>query len=372
MKTCPNCNKTNIPNEAQFCPDCGMWLSHEGLITTLANDPEGYYHHSGVYCPTKRERMALDHMKEEDNKISNNLWRKYNQIVYLHNKANTSQGEISWVSYNTENVHRVILSLRRKLKEQCGVYGDWIVNEYMFGEYKKSHSLLLRVGSEIYSILIVYRIEGVDVVHCENRLWQEVECQKDGYIPCLLYIELSKVEDGKAPNCIPLNYKQLDLFHAKTGRPIVFSNVQKDRSISSNEIMLLAVREFAYKLSDEFRYIIDNNTIHIYYNDYWNVYKHGADHYIIEVNDSWGKDKIEQAKKLRSECFYKDVNGRKTGREPIFYKVCIRSHSGNVPTYDDYECSAEKCNFTPNALMTEEEKRERREEISSLSFVIKK
>ena len=369
MKTCPNCNKTNIPNEAQFCPDCGMWLSHEGLITTLANDPEGHYYSSGGYCPTKRERMALDYMKEEDSKISDRLWKKYDQMVYLHNKTNTSRGEISWVSYNTENVYRLIHTINNKLEYQYGVKGDWIVNENMFSNYKESHSLLLRVGREIYSILIVYKIEGFNVVHCRERLLQEVECQKDGYIPCHVYLELHNNEDGSISDYIRMNYKHFDMFHVKTGKPVDFTNVHVDRNISNNEIMLLAIREFTKERHlSEYKYTINDNVINIYNTNYWNEYKSG-DHYILEVNDLWGNDKIERAKKLRSECFSKDsISGNRRGREPDFFKVNIHSHFGGSPTYDDYVCDIEQCNFNKYSLMTEEERKDWMKNISSLSF----
>ena len=144
------------------------------------------------------------------------------------------------------------------------------------------------------------------------------------------------------------DYKRYDLFHAISNKPLEFAKTNKDRAISTEEIMMLAVREFTKeKKLDDYRFQIDNNVIHVYYHDYWNPYYNGnADHYIIEVNDSWGNERIEQAKKLRNECFHFDpATSRNKGREPYFFKVNIRSHKGGTPTYNDYVSKIEKFAF---------------------------
>lgn len=346
MKTCPNCNTTSIPDNATFCPNCGMWLNREGLIMTLASEPEGEHTAGGEYIPSVRERKILDYIKEEDSKIPNHLWHKYDNVLYTENRKETATGETRWRSYNTRNVGRLMQLLNYKLKHQYGIEGDWIVNEHMFRDYKKSHTLLLRVGDVIYSILIVYKIDGENIVRCEESLWQEVECKKNNYIPCFAYMTIPQNVDGSSFEW-GTDYKRYDLFHAITGKPIEFARTNKDKAISAEEMRLLAVREFSNaKNLKDFRYSVYAD-IHIYYHNYWNPYYGGsADHYILEVNDSWGNDRIEQAKKLRNECFRFDpATGRNKGREPYFFKVNIRSHKGGSPTYDDYVCNIEKFAF---------------------------
>lgn len=354
MKTCPNpkCKTTGIPDEAKFCPKCGMWLSHEGLITTLASEPEGKRFVRGGYIPSEREQKVLDYIKDEDNKIPDNLWRLYDKVVYCHNETSYSQGVRQWVSYNTRHVKRLSQILNDKLKFQYGIEGDWIVNEHMFHEYKKSHALLLRVADVIYSILIVYKMDGINIVRCEERLWQEVECKRYNYIPCFAYMTVPINVDGSSFEW-GTDYKRYDLYHAISNKPIEFAKTHKDRAISKDEIMMLAVREFTNekKLYD-YKYSVGDNAIHVYYHDYWNPYYNGyADHYILEINDSWGNDRIEQAKKLRNECFRFDpATGRnKKGREPYFFKVNIHSRKGGTPTYNDYVCNIEE-NEISNAL----------------------
>ena len=348
MRTCPKCKTTGIPDEAKFCPNCGMWLSHDGLITTLANYPDGgVYFASGSYSPTYREQKVFDYIKDADNKIPDHLWPRYNKVVY-------NQDLEGGVLYNTRNAKWLIEIINDTLKLHYGIKGDWIVNEHMCHDYKKSHTLLLRVGDTIYSILIVYKIDGVNVVHCEECLWQEVECINNGYVPCRAYITITA---NGGIGFLRSKSNKYDIMHAISGEPIEFANIHNDKVISKEEIMLLAIREFIKeKQLDDCLYSIYKKAVHVYYRD-GNPYKKYSDHYILEVNDTWGNDKIEQAKKLRSECFrYNPISGRREGHEPLFYKISIYSHNGESPSYNDYICSIEQHKFNPYFLMTIEER----------------
>lgn len=321
------CKTFSIPDDANFCPNCGMWLTHEGLIITLSSDPEGKRHVRGWYLPSEREQKVIDFIKKEDNKIPHNLWNKYDST-----------------SYHTRIADLVIKAIDYKIRHKYGKVGDWIVTDQMYHRYKKSHSLLLRVGDVIYSILIVVKTDGFNIVHYEECLWQEIESKKNGYVPCHVYIELPKNEYSELSDTFSINLREIEIFHALTGKPIELPNIAKDRVISEEERMLLAIREFTKEqwLKD-YRYTINANTIHIYN---YNQHKHREDHYIIEVGDSWENNKIMQAQKLRSECFCTNpITGRKEGREPSFFKVNIHSDNGGTPTYNNYVCHIEKHAF---------------------------
>ena len=328
MKICPNCKTTSIPNNANFCPNCGMWLSHEGLIITLASEPEGIHWVGGGYTPSAREQKVLDYIKDEDNKIPETLWEKYDKIV--SSKKPTNNGVLWWGSNHTEIANSIMQTIDNKLKHQYGVEGDWVVNEQMFHEYKESHSLLLRVGGMMYSILIIYNKDGINIVRCKERLWQEVECKRNGYIPCFAYVELRRKE-------IP-TLKNNDIFHAITNKPIVFANAHKDKDITPEEIILLAIREFTKEnhLVD-YGFYINKNDVHIY-----NRERYKEAHFILEVNDLWGENWIAHAKELREKYCSKNIIA------PKIFKINIHSNIGGSPTYNDYICNIELSNFFEN------------------------
>lgn len=354
--TCPNCNTQDIPNDANFCPDCGMYLSYEGLKMTIARYPEGEIHcyakgPYNYYTPTLRESNAKEHLLSIDSQIPKELLDKYKTL------GNPAQKDYNCTAdYNAA----VFFAINNLLKRKYNLNGMWLVDEKMCHSYRKSKSLLLRVGASVFCIKPVCLMDGYEVVKAEELIWQEIECDKYGYIPCKAFIQQRLIET----DCAWL-IRNCSIVNAKTGIPIDFlaSDIH-NRKMLLSEIQLLAIRRLA-EMENMWHYdwdIEEKNIWIIKHSDYGEI---GGQSYYIEINDGWGHDKVQVAKELRSTYHIDRLRNGSIGcrREPIFYSVKVKSADGGEPTWDDFTITIDKLYFNRKSLMTEEELAQERTEM---------